>query len=221
MKPPRRDTLLRYTAPDGHRTGVLAVLFNQAMLGGQLVAIYGDADVAALLADAQCPAPERVVFVDFHEASADHYRRIDRLPDAATRVLGQFSPGVAAIRTKVLLEPIDQVDRGSGRYLFDADWSTVSIMTRVERGELSIVPVWGDSLLGDPDLGADEADEFRSMKAEQQTMVDQGHHYIAITPHDQPFTMLEVLPASEAAALSGIHEVPHESICVDLIWDLV
>ena len=90
-----------------------------------------------------------------------------------------------------------------------------------ERGELSIVPVWGDSLLGDPDLGADEADEFRSMKAEQQTMVDQGHHYIAITPHDQPFTMLEVLPASEAAALSGIHEVPHESICVDLIWDLV
>ncbi|MFN5011254.1 MAG: hypothetical protein ACK5F5_08540 [Gammaproteobacteria bacterium] len=131
MKPPRRDTLLRYTAPDGHRTGVLAVLSNQAMLGGQLVAIYGDADVAALLADAQCPAPERVVFVDFHEASADHYRRIDRLPDAATRVLGQFSPGVAAIRTKVLLEPIDQVDRGSGRYLFDADWSTVSIMTRV------------------------------------------------------------------------------------------
>jgi hypothetical protein len=216
---PRRDSLLRYTAPDGHRTGILAVLSNQAMLGGQLVAVYSDADVAALLDNAQCPAPARVAFVDFHEASPDHYRRIGRLPDAATRVLGQFSPGVPAIRTKVLLEPVDQVGRGSGRYLFDASWTTASIMARVESGELSLVPVWSDSVLDDPDLGADESDALRSMQAEHQTAVAQGHYYIAVTPHDEPFTMLEVLPASKASVLSGIHEVPHESIRVDLIWE--
>lgn len=203
---------------NGQRTGVLAVLSNQAMWGGQLVAIYTGADVAALLADAQCPAPERVVFVDFHHASTDHYRRIGHLPDAAVRVLGQFSPGVPAIKTKVLLEPIDQLGRGGGRYRFDASWTTASIMAQVESGVLSLVPVMSDCL-EDHDLGADDAEELRSMQAEQQKTVAEGRYYFAVTPHDQPFTMLEVLSASKATALSGIHEVPHQSISVDLLWD--
>lgn len=215
---PRRDTLLRYTAARSHDNGVLAVLSNQALLGGQLVAIYGDADVATLQSVGPAPEPKRVAFVDFHHASPDHYQRIGRLPDAATRVLGQFSPGVPAIRTKVVLEPIDRLGRHSGRYCFDASWTSASILARVDAGELSIVPVFSD-LIEDSELGADGTEELRRMQARQRRAVADGRYYFAITPHDQPFTMLQVLPATTAAELSAIHEVSHQSINVDLIWD--
>lgn len=215
---PRRNTLLRYTALRGDSDGVLAVLSNQVLLGGQLVAVYRDGDVATLLANGPGPVPKRVAFVDFHQASPDQYRRIGSLPDAATRVLGQHFSGVPAIRTKVLLEPIDQLGRGSGRYCFDASWTTASIMARVDGGELSLVPVFGDSL-EDYRLEADGDEELRSMQADQRQAVARGCYYFAITPHDQPFRMLEILPATKAAELSTIHEVPHESINVDLLWD--
>lgn len=214
---PRRNTLLRYTGTRGRSSGVLAVLSNQVLLGGQLVAVYGDADVATLGADGPVPEPKRVAFVDFHRASPDRYQRIGNLPDAAARLLGQISPGVPAIKTKVLLEPIDRLGRHSGRYCFDAKWTTASIMARVDGGELSIVPVFSDSLEGD-DLGADGTEELRSMQARQRRAVARGRYHFAITPHDQPFTMLEVIPASKAAKLSAIHEVAHQSIDVDLIW---
>lgn len=215
---PRRNTLLRYTGTRGRGSGVLAVLSNQVMLGGQLVAVYDDTDVTALRSDGPRPEPRRVAFVDFHHANSDRYQRIGSLPDAATRILGHISPGVPAIKTKVLLEPIDQLGRHTGRSCFDSKWTTASIMARVDGGELSIVPVFSDSLEGD-DLGADGTEELRSMQARQRRAVARGRHYFAITPHDRPFTMLEVLPASKAAKLSAIHEVPHHSIDVDLIWD--
>jgi hypothetical protein len=216
---PRRNTLLRSTAARGRSSGVLAVLSNQVLLGGQLVAVYGDADVAALRADGPGPEPRQVAFVDFHHASSDRYQRIGSLANAAARVLGQFSPGVSAIRTKVLLEPIDRLGRPSGRYCFDAKWTTAGIMARVNGGELSIVPVFSDSP-EDDDLGAEGTEELRSMQARQSRAIASGRFYFAITPHDQPFTMLEVLPASRAARSSAIHEVSHQSINVDLIWDL-
>ena len=215
---PRRNTLLRSTAARGRRNGVLAVLSNQVLLGGQLVAVYGNADVAALRADGPVPEPRRLAFVDFHRASSDRYQRIGSLPDAATRILGHISPGVPAIKTKVLLEPIDSLGRHSGRYCFDARWATASIMARVDGGELSIVPVFSDSL-EDADLVADASEELRSMQARQRRAVARGRYYFAITPHDRPFTMLQVLPASKTSKLSAIHEVPHHSINVDLIWD--
>lgn len=215
---PRRNTLLRFTGTRGRGSGVLAVLSKQVMLGGQLVAVYDDTDVATLRTDGPGPVPRRVAFVDFHRASPDRYQRIGSLPDAATRVLGHISPGVPAIKTKVLLEPIDQLGRHSGRYCFDAKWTTASIMARVEGGELSIVPMFSDSLEGD-DLGADGTEELRTMQARQRRALASRHYYFAITPHDQPFTMLEVLPAAKSAKLSAIHEVAHQSIDVDLIWD--
>ena len=215
---PRRNALLRSTAARGRCSGVLAVLSNQVMLGGQLVAVYDDTDVTALRSDGPRPEPKRVAFVDFHRASPDRYQRIGSLPDAAARILGHISPGVPAIKTKVLLEPIDRLGRHSGRYSFDAKWTTASIMARVHGGELSIVPVFSDSL-EDEDLGADASEELRSMQARQRRAVARGRHYFAITPHDRPFTMLEVLPASRASKLSAIHEVPHHSIDVDLVWD--
>lgn len=214
---PHRNTLLRYTGTRGRSSGVLTVLSNQALLGGQLVAVYGDADVATLGADGPVPEPKRVAFVDFHRASPDRYQRIGSLPDAATRMLGHISPGVPAIKTKVLLEPIDRLGRHSGRYCFDAKWTTASIMARVGGGELSIVPVFSDSP-EDDDLGAEGTEELRSMQARQSRANASGRFYLAITPHDQPCTMLEVIPASKAAKLSAIHEVPHHSIDVDLIW---
>ena len=91
-------------------------------------------------------------------------------------------------------------------------------MARVDDGELSIVPVFSDSLEGD-DRGAGGTEELRRMQARRRRAAARGHHYFAITPHDQPFTMLEVLPAAKAAKLSAIHEVAHQSIDVDLIWD--
>lgn len=57
------------------------------------------------------------------------------------------------------------------------------------------------------------------MQARQRRALEKGRYYFAITPHDQPFTMLEVLPAAKAAKLSAIHEAAHQSIDVDLIWD--
>lgn len=215
---PRRNTLLRYTGTRGRSSGVLAVLSNQVLLGGQLVAVYGDTDVATLRTDGPGPVPKRVAFVDFHRASSNRYQRIGSLPDAATRVLGQFSPGVPAIKTKVLLEPIDRLGRPSGRYCFDAKWTTAGIMARVNGGELSIVPVFSDSP-EDDDLGAEGTEELRSMRASQSRAIASGRYHFAITPHDQPFTMLGVLPASKAAKLSAIHEVSHQSIYVDLIRD--
>lgn len=194
------------------------MLSNQVLLGGQLVAVYGDTDVAALRDDGPGPIPKRVAFVDFHRASPDRYQRIGSLPDAATRILGQFIPGVPAIKTKVLLEPIDRLGRSSGRYCFDAKWTTAGIMARVDGGELSLVPVFSDSL-EDDDFGVDGAEELRRMQDRQRRAVASRRYYFAITPHDQPFTMLEVLPATKAAKLSAIQEVPHESIDVDLIWD--
>ena len=63
------------------------------------------------------------------------------------------------------------------------------------------------------------SEELRSMQARQRRAVARGRYYFAITPHDRPFTMLQVLPASKTSKLSAIHEVPHHSINVDLIWD--
>ena len=89
---PRRDTLLRYQAARGRSNEVLAVLSNQVLLGGQLVAIYRDTDEAELRDSDLVLKPKRVAYVDFHHANPERYERIGSLPDAATRVLGQFSP---------------------------------------------------------------------------------------------------------------------------------
>lgn len=215
---PRRNTLLRYQAARGHSNGVLAVLSNQVLLGGQLVAIYRDTDEAELRNSDLVLKPKRVAYVDFHHANPERYERIGSLPDAAARVLGQFSPGVPAIKTKVLLEPIDQLGRQSGGFIFDAKWTTADIMARVNDGALSLAPVL-DDLIADAYPSDDIGEELRNRKVLQDEAVASGRYYFAITPYDEPFTMLEVVPATKTTQLSAIHEVPHESINVDLIWE--
>jgi len=215
---PRRNTLLRYQAAHGRSNGVLAVLSNQVLLGGQLVAIYRDTDEAELRNSDLILKPKRVAYVDFHHANPERYERIGSLPDAAARVLGQFSPGVPAIKTKVLLEPIDQLGRQSGGFIFDAKWTTADIMARVNDGALSLAPVL-DDLIADAYPSDDIGEELRNRKFLQDKAVASGRYYFAITPYDEPFTMLEVVPATKATQLSPIHEVPHESINVDLIWE--
>jgi hypothetical protein len=215
---PRRDTLLRRLTARGGCNGVLAVLSNQVLLGGQLVAIYRDTDEAELRNSDLVLKPKRVAYVDFHHANPERYERIGSLPDAAARVLGQFSPGVPAIKTKVLLEPIDQLGRQSGGFIFDAKWTTADIMARVNDGALSLAPVL-DDLIADAYPSDDIGEELRNRKVLQDKAVARGRYYFAITPYDEPFTMLEVVPATKATQLSAIHEVPHESINVDLIWE--
>jgi hypothetical protein len=215
---PRRDTLLRRLTARGGSNGVLAVLSNQVLLGGQLVAIYRDSDEAELRNSDLVLKPKRVAYVDFHHANPERYERIGSLPDAAARVLGQFSPGVPAIKTKVLLEPIDQLGRQSGGFIFDAKWTTADIMARVNDGALSLAPVL-DDLIADAYPSDDIGEELRNRKVLQDKAVASGRYYFAITPYDEPFTMLEVVPATKTAQLSAIHEVPHESINVDLIWE--
>jgi len=215
---PRRDTLLRRLTARGGSNGVLAVLSNQVLLGGQLVAFYRDTDEAELRNSDLVLKPKRVAYVDFHHANPERYERIGSLPDAAARVLGQFSPGVPAIKTKVLLEPIDQLGRQSGGFIFDAKWTTADIMARVNDGALSLAPVL-DDLIADAYPSDDIGEELRNRKVLQDKAVARGRYYFAITPYDEPFTMLEVVPATKTTQLSAIHEVPHESINVDLIWE--
>jgi hypothetical protein len=214
----RRDTLLRHLTARGGSNGVLAVLSNQVLLGGQLVAIYRDTDEAELRNSGLVLKPKRVAYVDFHHANPDRYKQIGSLPDAAARVLGQFTPGVPAIKTKVLLEPIDQLGRQSGGFIFDAKWTTADIMARVNDGALSLAPVF-DDLIADAYPSDDIGEELRNRKVLQDKAVASGRYYFAITPYDEPFTMLEVVPATKTTQLSAIHEVPHESINVDLIWE--
>lgn len=214
----RRDTLLRHLTARGGSNGVLAVLSNQVLLGGQLVAIYRDTDEAELRNSGLVLKPKRVAYVDFHHANPERYERIGSLPDAAARVLGQFTPGVPAIKTKVLLEPIDQLGRQSGGFIFDAKWTTADIMARVNDGALSLAPVF-DDLIADAYPSDDIGEELRNRKVLQDKAVASGRYYFAITPYDEPFTMLEVVPATKTTQLSAIHEVPHESINVDLIWE--
>lgn len=123
-----------------------------------------------------------------------------------------------AIKTKVLLEPIDQLGRQSGGFIFDAKWTTADIMARVNDGALSLTPVL-DDLIADAYPSDDIGEELRKRKVLQDKAVASGRYYFAITPYDEPFTMLEVVPATKATQLSPIHEVPHESINVDLIWE--
>jgi hypothetical protein len=214
---PRRNTLLRHKVTGARGNGVVAVLTNQVFLGGQLVAIYDEADVTALQSDGPAPTPKRIAFVDFLHATADRYQRIGNLVDAASRVLGEFSPGVSAIKSKVLLEPIERSGRNSGRYAFDSTWTTAQIMAQVDRGVLSIVPLFSEQIdVGE--LGEDIVKEVRTMQARQKRAVASGNYYVAVAPHDDPFRMLELLPAAKAAKLSAIYEVEHQLIDVDLIW---
>ena len=215
---PRCNTILGHTAARGRGGGVLVVLTKQVILGGQLVAIYRDDDVEKLKAKGPAPRPRRVAFVDFHHADPERYERLGSLPDAAERVLGVARGGVPAIKTKVLLEPIDTLGRAAGGYVFDESLTSASILARVRRGGLSLVPVYGDDA-GVEGNGPEETEALRTMRAEQKRAVSRKRFYFAVTPHDQPFSMLEVLPATKAAAVSELHEVPHESINVDLIWD--
>ena len=60
---PRINTLLWYVDPQGRNRGVLVVLTNQVLLGGQLVALYRDTDVIQLQTDTSAPLPQRVTFV--------------------------------------------------------------------------------------------------------------------------------------------------------------
>jgi hypothetical protein len=215
---PRINTLLRYVDPQGRIRGVLAVLTNQVMLGGQLVAMYGDTDVVQLQTTTSAPLPQRVAYVDFFHAATERYQPIGTMPDAATRALGQIAPGVPAIKTKVLLEPIDRLGRHSGDYTFDSEWTTADIMSRVDSGELSIVPVFIDDF-GGVELESESDQELRNLQAKQNEAIAREQYYFAISPYDQPFTMLEVVPATRASRLGGIPEVRRESINVDLIWD--
>ena len=215
---PKINTLLQYVDPQGRNRGVLVVLTNQVLLGGQLVALYRDTDVIQLQTDTSAPLPLRVVFVDFFHATSERYQPIGTMPDAATRALGQIAPGVPAIKTKVLLEPIDRLGRHSGDYTFDSEWTTADIMSRVDSGELSIVPVFIDDF-GGVELESESDQELRNLRAKQNEAIAREQYYFAISPYDQPFTMLEVVPATRASRLGGIPEVRRESINVDLIWD--
>ena len=215
---PRINALLQYVDPQGRNGGVLVVLTNQVLLGGQLVALYRDTDVIQLQTDTSAPLPQRVAFVDFLHATSERYQPIGTMPGAATRALGQIAPGVPAIKTKVLLEPIDRLGRHSGDYTFNAEWNTADIISRVDSGDLSIVPVFIDDF-GSVGLESESDQELRNLQAKQSEAIAREQYHFAISPYDQPFTMLEVVPASRVSRLGGIPEVRRETINVDLIWD--
>lgn len=208
---PRRNTLLLSTPVKGPAAQALVVLTNQVLFGAQLVAIYHPRDTAELLLDAPCPRPQQVAFVDFFQASPDQHRRIGRVPAAAERTLGICSHRVPAIKTKILLEPIDADGRATGDYVFDETWPTQRILDDVNEGRMSLVPVIGD-ILDSPDPDAVSNKSLQLLQAEQQQAVRAGRFYYAITPYDQPLNFLEIAPATAGDRLARIHEVAHQSI---------
>jgi len=208
---PRRNTLLLSTPVKGPAALALVVLTNQVLFGAQLVAIYHPRDTTELLQDAPCPRPQQVAFVDFFQASPDRYRRIGRVPAAAERTLGICSHRLPAIKTKILLEPIDADGRATGDYVFDETWPTRRIMDDVHHGRMSLVPVF-EEVVDSPDLDAASIKSLQLLQAEQRQAVGAGRFYYAITPYDQPLNFLELAPATAGDRLALIHEVAHQSI---------